>query len=126
MNRLNNKGQTLVLFVCIIPILLIIIGLVVDFGRVNTEKEKLDSINKLAIEYIKENDANTDSISKASDIIIKNDSTITNVKVEEVDSVVTIILDKEVDSVFGKIMNIFKYTIHSSYELRDKKIKRIK
>ena len=55
MNKLNNKGQSLVMFVCLLPMLLIIILLVVDYGRVNSTKEKLDSINKLAIDYLKEN-----------------------------------------------------------------------
>ena len=39
MNKLNNKGQSLVMFVCLLPMLLIIILLVVDYGRVNSTKE---------------------------------------------------------------------------------------
>lgn len=127
-NKLNNKGQSLVMFVCLIPMILIIILLVIDYGKINTEKQKLDSINKLAIEYLQKNGNNTDSISKVSDIITKNDSKIQNIKVDTIEknNTTTITLQKEVGSVFGKIINTFKYDVVSIYELNGDKIKRIK
>lgn len=47
---LNNKGQSLVLFVLIIPILLGIMALVYDVGMVIVEKNKLDNVMELVID----------------------------------------------------------------------------
>lgn len=128
MNKLNNKGQSLVMFVCLLPMLLIIILLVVDYGRVNSTKEKLDSINKLAIDYLKENGSNTTAIANVADIITKNDSSIQNINVEKIDTSnkIKITLTKEISSTFTKISSKFKYEITSIYEIDGDKIKRIK
>ena len=48
---LNNKGQSLVLFVLIIPILLGIMVLVMDVGNVIYYKQDIDNINRLVIDY---------------------------------------------------------------------------
>lgn len=128
MNKLNNKGQSLVMFVCLLPMLLIIILLVVDYGRVNSTKEKLDSINKLAIDYLKENGSSTTAIANVADIITKNDSSIQNINVEKIDTSnkIKITLTKEISSTFTKISSKFKYEITSIYEIDGDKIKRIK
>lgn len=128
MNKLNNKGQSLVMFICILPMIFIIILLVIDYGKINSCKEKLDSINKLAIEYLKENGSSTDAISHVSDIITKNDNSINDIKVDTINTsnTITITLSKKVDSNFTKISNKFKYEITSIYELDGDKIKRIK
>ena len=128
MNKLNNKGQSLVMFVCLLPMLLIVILLVVDYGRVNSTKEKLDSINKLAIDYLKENGSSTTAIANVTDIITKNDSSIQNIKVEKIDrsNNIKITLTKEINSTFTKISSKFKYEIASIYEIDGDKIKRIK
>ena len=38
MNKLNNKGQSLVMFILIIPILLLIMILVIDLGNIIVTK----------------------------------------------------------------------------------------
>ena len=40
---MNNKGQTLVTFIIILPILLIILALVVDLGFIYIEKRNIDN-----------------------------------------------------------------------------------
>ena len=116
------------MFICLLPMLLIVILLVVDYGRVNSTKEKLDSINKLAIEYLKENGSSTTAIANVADIITKNDSSIQNIKVEKIDrsNNIKITLTKEINSTFTKISSKFKYEIASIYEIDGDKIKRIK
>ena len=47
--RLNNKGQSLVLFIVIIPIIIGIMVMVIDIGNVIYEKQELDNINKISI-----------------------------------------------------------------------------
>lgn len=48
---LNNKGQSLVMFILIIPILLGIMVLVIDIGNVIYYKNDIDNINKIVIDY---------------------------------------------------------------------------
>lgn len=48
---LNNKGQSLVMFILIIPILLGIMVLVIDIGNVFYYKQDIDNINKIVIDY---------------------------------------------------------------------------
>ena len=51
MLKINNKGQSLVMFVLIIPIFLLILTLVYDVGNAIYEKDILSNTNYLTIEY---------------------------------------------------------------------------
>ena len=59
---LNNKGQSLVMFVLIIPIFLGIMVLVIDIGNVICYKQDMDNINKIVIYYGLENISNDNVI----------------------------------------------------------------
>ena len=41
---MNNKGQALVLFILILPLLLIVLGMVVDLGMIGISKKKVDTV----------------------------------------------------------------------------------
>ena len=51
MIRLNNKGQSLVMFICLLPILLLIVLAIVDVSRMVIEKNKLNNINVVVETY---------------------------------------------------------------------------
>ena len=51
MFRLNNKGQSLVMFIILIPIFLLIITLVYDVGNALYEKNRLSNTSYMVIEY---------------------------------------------------------------------------
>ena len=60
MKNLNNKGQVLVLFVIILPILLLLILAVIEVGNINLEKAKTKNTIKEIIETnLKNYDENT-------------------------------------------------------------------
>ena len=48
---LNNKGQSLVLFVVVLPILLLLLILVIDIGKVIVLKQELNNINEIVLDY---------------------------------------------------------------------------
>ena len=48
---LNNKGQSLVLFIIIIPIILGIMAIVIDIGNIIYENQELDNINRIVLDY---------------------------------------------------------------------------
>ena len=48
---MNNKGQTLVLFVLILPIIIFIMLLVIDVSNMVITKQELNNINKMVLNY---------------------------------------------------------------------------
>lgn len=55
--QMNNKGQVLVIFIIILPILLLILGMVVDLGLISIEKRKISNNAYDAVEnYLEYND----------------------------------------------------------------------
>ena len=57
---MNNKGQTLVLFVILLPFLFILICFIVDNGFLLLEKEKINNAIKDSINYCFDNNKNID------------------------------------------------------------------
>lgn len=52
---MNNRGQVLVVFVILLPILLLIFTFVVDIGLLSIEKRKISNNTYDAVEYYLEN-----------------------------------------------------------------------
>lgn len=48
---MNNKGQTLVLFVVLLPIILLIFVAVIDLGNIYIEKRKINNVIDTALQY---------------------------------------------------------------------------
>lgn len=65
---LNNRGQSLVLFILIIPILLLIMVLVIDIGRVFNKKNEMDQVAELILDYYLEK-----QVSHASEDLLDNE-----------------------------------------------------
>lgn len=98
---MNKKGQTLVLFVIILPIVILIMAFLVDLGVVLNRKVKLEEISRLAL---KEN--TLEEIRK----VLENNQ----IKTSEIirnNEVIEIKINEDVKSVFGKIIGIKKYHI---------------
>jgi len=130
MNKLNNKGQTLIMFVLIIPILILVAILAIDIGNISNSKISLNNINTLALEYGLENKDNANILNDMIDLIQKNDNSITDIRIFEIENGFKIGLSKEENSILGSFININNYTILSEYEGRVENnnfiIKRIK
>lgn len=101
---MNNKGQSLVLFVLFLPILILIFCLMFDSALIVSEHVKIKNIGKDAITYLVEKNSDVETVKR---IIIKNDKDITieNISNNEVH------LKKIIDSYFGKAIG------HDTYEL---------
>ena len=107
---MNNKGQVLILFVLIIPILLLGAVYIIDNTYLAYNKNKLNQINDLVIKDAAIRNMGVDEI---KDYINKNDKDIEVefilVSAEEVQ----INLKKEVSSYFGNVTGRNNYTITS-------------
>ena len=111
MNRfLNNKGQSLVMFVMILPILLMIIMMVIDIGKMVQRREELDSINYILVDYGLDNIEINNLEDKLKEILGKNDKSIDIVKIniDKESLEVEVILRDEVDLLILKDNKLFR------------------
>ena len=113
---MNNRGQTLVMFILMLPLLLIVLCLVVDIGMLSLEKKKLENTLKDAI-YYELNNQETDSNmikNRLTNTLSKNINNIKIKKVEITDNkVITVSISKEYKGIFTKILksNLFDITL---------------
>ena len=101
---MNNKGQVLVIFVIILPILLIILGLVVDLGLFALEKRKVDNNTYDSIEYYLKNIDTVDVKEKTTKLLENN---LDNVDIEIIDNndYIEITVIKNYKSIYSVISN---------------------
>ena len=123
MLKINNKGQSLVMFVLIIPIFLLILTLVYAVGNAIYEKYRLSNTNYLAIEYGL-NNIGTITENDLKDLIEQNTSNIKKIYVIIEDNQIEIKIEKDVKSIIGKMFNFNLVEIKSYYKgkiINDKK-----
>lgn len=114
MNKLNNKGQSLVMFILIIPILLLIMILVIDLGNIIVTKTHLDNTNYLVIDYALDHLEEEDLESKVLGLINVNNGGGLETKIDISNDKILVTTRKEVK---GLLTNSIKIkTIISSYE----------
>lgn len=116
MFSLNNKGQTLILFVLMIPVLLFVMILVIDMGNLMVEKQKLNNINYIMIDYGLSNLTKEDLEEYIYNYLKLNDEKIDKIKVSKTDNDITINLSKKESSMLGHILNLKEVEIISSYK----------
>ena len=128
MKSLNNKGQTLVLFVMLLPIMLLVMILVFDIGKSIVEKQKLDNISFMIVSYGIEH-SNDDNIEGTlNELVTLNYKDATDVEVLVKDDYVSVSLGGKVKGVFGNLVGKSFFEVRSYYigNINDKKIKRVK
>lgn len=119
---LNNKGQSLVLFVLILPIIFIVMMIVVDVARMILLRQELNNVSYIALDYGLEVINEEDTISKVKELINKNNSDINNVSVEIKDDIIYVNLEDNVDLMFIKSNLFMVRTSYLGYIEDDKKI----
>jgi len=105
---INKRGQTLALFVILIPILLVIAAFVIDMGVVIYNKSHLKEVSKMALNENVDNLDNTNNIKK---ILEKNKVDINNLEINIIDNKINLKNEIEVESIFGAIIGIKNYKV---------------
>lgn len=115
MFSLNNKGQSLVMFVVIFPIFLFIITLIYDVGNAIYEKNRLSNTNYMVVEYAL---LNIDTISEEDiiSLINENDSDVSDISIMIINDSVTIALEKDIKGVVGKMFGFNLTSVRSEYK----------
>lgn len=112
---MNNRGQILVFFIILIPVLVLIAAYSIDMAHVYYRSTKLNNLNRMVLEYGLDNIKDSDIKSRMEELLIKNDADLTSYSITIKDDKINISLNKKIDSIFGKIINIKSYQISSNY-----------
>ena len=115
MLKINNKGQSLVMFVLIIPIFLLILTLVYDVGNAIYEKDRLSNTNYLTIEYGL-NNIDTVTENDLKNLIEQNTSNLKYIYVTIEENQIEIKMEKDAKSIIGKMFNFNLEKIISHYK----------
>ena len=120
---MNNRGQSLVTFVLVLPILLLILLALYDIGNMVILKNELRNVSYIALDYGINNIDNPNMIEDMKALILKNKSDIDDVNViKDEDDKIHVSFS---DSVNTKISfsNIFKIKVsYVGYVNDDKKV----
>jgi Flp pilus assembly protein TadG len=110
---MNNKGQSLVLFVLVIPITFMVLLMVYDIGNMVLLKNELNDINYLVVDYGIDVMALDGKEEKVRELINKNKNDIDNIEITFEDDKVYVTLEDSVNMTAINNIKIFK--IKSSY-----------
>ena len=113
--RLNNKGQSLVLFIVIIPIIIGIMVMVIDIGNVIYEKQELDNINKIVLEEGLDNINEVSVVDDMKELAFLNKSDI-NLDIKFIDMEFYVESTYYVKEIFSKIFDTDGYLVKSRYK----------
>ena len=112
---LNNKGQTLVIFVIFIPLFIGMMALVFDIGNVIYEHSEVESINKIIIDYGLDNMDDNNVIEEMRELAVINKKNInTNIKFNDMEFLVE--STSYVKGVFSNIFRTKVYLVKSRYK----------
>lgn len=111
----NNRGQTLVVFILLLPIFLMIAAIIVDSGILFNEKRKIDNTVKEALTYGINHITEEEVINNIKKLINKNISDVKKLDVEINNEIIIIELKKIKESVFSFIFGKYSHDIESSY-----------
>ena len=126
MSRLNNKGQSLAIFVIFVPVFIMMGTYVVDVSFAKYNERRLDNLNKQVINYgLKHIDE--EPYDNMVDLIYQNDSDIDfyEININNETKEISVTLSKSTKGFFGSIVSKEIYNEKSSlkgYIKDDKKI----
>lgn len=143
---LNNKGQSLILFVIILPILIFILVFVIDIGKVLVLKQELSNISEIVLDYgldkLNINDSddvnvilfdNIDIVNLENELIeiIKlNNKEIDLIDVRISNNMIYVVLEEKEEGIFSSIVDISIFNVKTSYvgymDDNKKKIERVR
>jgi hypothetical protein len=107
----NNRGQVLVLFIMILPVIFIGVACIIDSSYMMYQKNRLDNINIDVLNSVKDKIDLTEK--DVLDLIYLNDAKIVNIDIS-IDDTITIDNYILIDSIFGKIIGFDEYKVSSS------------
>lgn len=103
---MNRKGQTLIIFVILIPVLILVVALVVDIGLMTYHFQKYRGIVDEGIKlYFEKN------ISELEKVYELNNIDKEEYMIIEKDEKIEVVFETTINSIFGRIINMNEYQI---------------
>ena len=104
---MNNHGQSLVLFIIIIPLVLLLLAVIVDLGLITTQKVKLNEVTREILKEVITKENYEDLIKR-----LYQENNIATSKLEiKKDDYLEIKNEITIESIFGKIIGLKSYPI---------------
>ena len=118
--KLNNHGQSLIMFVLVLPLIILLIAFFIDSSLSIMEKNKLDGIITSNMEEALKNDIRDESKIRNA---IKTDDKM-NIVVSIVEDELKVIVKSTKKSIFAKLLDFSYYNLNFNYcaNYIDKKI----
>ena len=104
---MNKNGQTLVIFVFLIPLFIMMLAIVVDLGLVTNANIKYLSLARECVKIV-----NKDGIDKGKLLLDKNGLDNDNYEIAISNNEIEVKINTKVESIFGSIINIKEYDVN--------------
>ena len=108
---MNHKGQTLVAFVILLPLILLIFAFVIDTGYILKEHIRLQNTTKIILQNTFEKRFEDDYEQIVWQILKKNNISTQNLQIKRDEKSVVMENYYTVDSIFGKMIGLKNYKI---------------
>lgn len=112
---LNNKGQSLVLFVIVLPIFIFLLILVIDVGKIIILKQELNNISELVLDYGLDNFDNENIEDELINLIKLNKEDIDKIDVYIDDNKMYIKLNEKSNGIFSSFVDLSIFNVNSFY-----------
>ena len=105
---MNNKGQSLVIFIIIIPVIFIVFSFLYDYAYIINSQNKYENVTRTILNSTLEED-------KIVDLYKKNGYKVDDFKYKKENDKVQVQNSYKIKSVFGNIVNLKNYTVSINY-----------
>lgn len=105
---MNNKGQSLVIFIIIIPVIFIVFSFLYDYAYIINGQNKYENVTRTILNSTLEED-------KIVDLYKQNGYKVDDFKYKKENDKVYIQNSYKIKSVFGNIVNLKNYTVSINY-----------
>ena len=105
---MNNKGQSLVIFIIIIPVIFIFFSFLYDYAYIINSQNKYENVTRTILNSTLEED-------KIVDLYRQNGYKVDDFKYKKENDKVYIQNSYKIKSVFGNIVNLKNYTVSINY-----------
>lgn len=105
---MNNKGQSLVIFIIIIPVIFIVFSFLYDYAYIINSQNKYENVTRTILNSTLEED-------KIIDLYKQNGYKVDDFKYKKENDKIYIQNSYKIKSVFGNIVNLKNYTVSINY-----------
>ena len=112
---MNNKGQSLVTFVILIPIMFMIMFMVYEVGRMALLKHELNDISYLVIDCGLDKIDDENLVDDIKELINKNKNDIDSVSVKVEDKKIYVMLEDSINTKVSLLKNGNTFRVKTSY-----------